>query len=102
MPKYMLNVPATLLALILGLTVAGALPASALAQPAKPKPAATETQNDSAGDVQGSAGAGKKVKTEGQKAGDVKAKPKPAEEDGTDPVPAAPGKPGTSAPPPDR
>ncbi len=98
----MLNVPATLLALILVLTVAGALPTLVLAQPTKPKPAATETQNNSAGDVQESAGAGKKVKTEGQKAEDGKAKPKPAEEDGRDPVPVTPAKPGTSAPPPDR
>lgn len=93
----MLNLPATLVALTVGLV--GALPAPSWAQPAKPKPAAAAAQDDPAGEVQESAGAGKKVKTEGQKAEGGKAKPKPAEENDEETRPGASGKPGSSPPP---
>lgn len=85
----MLNVPAALLALTLALTFASAVPA--LAQPNKPKPAA-DTQDDPAEEP---AGSGKKVKTEGEKAEDGKAKPKPAAREDGD---SRPGTPGPAAP----
>jgi len=106
----MLRLPAGLLALTI-LVAAGALPATAWAQPAKPKPAAPATaENDTADEAEDSAGTGKKVKTEGEKAEIVKTKPRPAAEDGADPAPGKPVppspapavKPGSSTPPRDR
>lgn len=100
----MLNRSTSLLALALCLSVAGALPATAWAQPNKPKPAAA-TQNDPGDEVKESPGAGKKVKTEGQKAEDGKTKPKPAVEDDETSPPGKPGTPatsGASGPPRDR
>ena len=112
MQKHRLRFPAGLLALTI-LVAAGALPVTAWAQPAKPKPAASATAgNDTADEAGDSAGTGKKVKTEAEKAEGGKTRPKPATDNdeekpssspSTTPVrPGPPAPPPTSPPPRDR
>jgi hypothetical protein len=106
----MLKLPAGLLALTL-VIAAATLPATSWAQPVKPKPAAPAAAGiDPANEAEDSARAGKKVKTEGEKAEGSKTKPKTAADiDDEKPSPstttgnpASPAAPATLPPPRDR
>ncbi|WP_346322535.1 hypothetical protein [Emcibacter sp. SYSU 3D8] len=71
----MLILAARLLTLTTGLTIAGALPAPAWAQPHKPEMAKTTSRADPEEPGPDSDGPGKKVKTEVEKAQAGKARP---------------------------